>query len=131
MLFTATFFACSSRILEAEEAEDAERGLALCQSERVDCVVMELHLPDMSAFQVGMYNELTRPSYTGRLKHLCFGNLACYMLDSSIAEAAKKLGAQAMLIFHWLSSPLYYLGGELWQGHACCSSMMNPWSAAL
>ena len=44
----------SSPHYKVVEAEDAETGLALCQSERVDCVVMELHLPDMSGFQVLM-----------------------------------------------------------------------------
>jgi two-component system sensor histidine kinase UhpB len=34
------------------EAEDAERGLALSKLKRVDCVVMELHLPDISGFKV-------------------------------------------------------------------------------
>ena len=34
------------------EAETGMAGLALCQSQHVDCVVVELSLPDMSGFEV-------------------------------------------------------------------------------
>lgn len=34
------------------EAETGRVGLAICQSQHVDCVVVELSLPDMSGFQV-------------------------------------------------------------------------------
>ena len=43
--------ASSSAHYKVFEAKDAETGLALCHSEGVDCVVMELHLPDMSEFK--------------------------------------------------------------------------------
>src|SRR6476620_5549127 len=74
-------------------AKDAETGLAVCQSERIDCVVMELHLPDMSGFQVLLllnpiiYRSLQTPV-------VALSNFT----DPSIAEAAKQLGAQSYLI---------------------------------
>lgn len=74
------------------EAKDAETGLALCQSERVDCVVIELHLPDMSGFQV-----LMRLSPIIRGLQTPVVALSHFILPS-IAEASKKLGAQSYLI---------------------------------
>jgi CheY-like chemotaxis protein len=75
------------------EAEDGESGLAICQSERVDCVVMELHLPDISAFQVLMrLNPIVRRCLQTPVVALS------YFILPSIAEAAKKLGAQSYLI---------------------------------
>jgi CheY-like chemotaxis protein len=75
------------------EAEDGESGLAICRSERVDCVVMELHLPGMSAFQVLMrLNPIVRRCLQTPIVALS------YFILPSIAEAAKKLGAQSYLI---------------------------------
>ena len=34
------------------KADTGERGLAICESQRVKCVVTELTLPDMSGFEV-------------------------------------------------------------------------------
>ena len=34
------------------EADSGATGLAVCQSQRVDCVIVEMSLPDMSGFQV-------------------------------------------------------------------------------
>ena len=34
------------------EASSGKAGLAICQSQRVDCIVSELTLPDMSGFEV-------------------------------------------------------------------------------
>ena len=82
----------SSKDYTVLEATNAERGLALCDSDRVDCVVMELHLPDMSGFQVLMrLNPITR--------HLQIPVVALsHFILPSIAEVAKKLGAQSYLI---------------------------------
>jgi len=76
--------ASSSAHYKVFEAKDAETGLALCHSERVDCVVMELHLPDMSGFQVLMrLNPIIRGLQTPVVA------LSHFILPS-IAEAAKK-----------------------------------------
>ncbi len=42
----------SSNDYTVVEATNAERGLAIYKSESSDCVATELHLPDMSGFQV-------------------------------------------------------------------------------
>jgi DNA-binding NarL/FixJ family response regulator len=34
------------------EADNGAAGLAICQSQRIDCVVSELSLPDMSGFEI-------------------------------------------------------------------------------
>ena len=39
---------------EILEASDGESGMALCQSRRIDCVVLELSLPEESGFAVLM-----------------------------------------------------------------------------
>ena len=75
------------------EAKDAETGLALCQSERIDCVITELHLPDMSGFQVLLrLNPIILRSLQTPVVTLS------NFIEPSIAEAAKKLGAQSYLI---------------------------------
>jgi len=75
------------------EANNAERGLAICSTERIDCVVTELHLPDMSGFQVLIrLNPIVHRSL-----HTPVIALSHFMLPS-IIEAAKKLGAQSYLI---------------------------------
>jgi CheY-like chemotaxis protein len=75
------------------EAKDAEMGLAIWKTQRVDCVVTELHLPDMSGFQV-----LMRLNPIGhRSLRTAVVALSHYVLPS-ITEAAKKLGAQSYLI---------------------------------
>lgn len=75
------------------EASNAERGLAICRTERIDCVVTELHLPDMSGFQVLIrLNPIVHRSL-----HTPVIALSHFILPS-IIEAAKKLGAQSYLI---------------------------------
>ena len=75
------------------EAEDAERGLAINKSERIDCVVTELHLPDMSGFQFLMrLNPIVH-----RTLHTPVVALSHFILPS-ITDAARKLGAQSYLL---------------------------------
>jgi DNA-binding NarL/FixJ family response regulator len=75
------------------EADSAERGLVISKSERIDCVVTELHLPDMSGFQVLIrLNPIVHRSL-----HTPVVALSHFILPS-IIEAAKKLGAQSYLI---------------------------------
>jgi DNA-binding NarL/FixJ family response regulator len=75
------------------EASNAETGLAICKSERIDCVITELHLPDMSGFQVLLrLNPLVHRSL-----HTPVIALSHFVLPSIIA-AAKKLGVHSYLI---------------------------------
>jgi CheY-like chemotaxis protein len=75
------------------EAEDAEAGVGIWKMKRVDCVVLELHLPDMSGFQVLIrLNPIINHSL-----HTPVVALSHFILPS-IAEAARKLGAQSYLI---------------------------------
>jgi DNA-binding NarL/FixJ family response regulator len=81
------------------EADNAERGLSICRTERIDCVVTELHLPDMSGFQVLIrLNPIVHRSL-----HTPVIALSHFILPS-IIEAAKKLGAQSYLIKSQASS---------------------------
>ena len=74
------------------EAEDAGRALTLYKTEHIDCVVMELHLPDLSGFQVLMrLNPIVRSLKTPVV------TLSHFILPS-IVEVAKRLGAQSYLI---------------------------------
>jgi len=83
----------SSKGYNVLEASDAESGLAICRAERIDCVVTELHLPDMSGFQVLIrLNPIVHRSL-----HTPVIALSHFILPS-IIEAAKKLGAQSYLI---------------------------------
>jgi DNA-binding NarL/FixJ family response regulator len=83
----------SSNAYTVLEADSAETGLVLSKSERIDCVVTELHLPDMSGFQVLIrLNPIVHRSL-----HTPVVALSHFILPS-IIEAAKKLGAQSYLI---------------------------------
>ena len=83
----------SSKEYTVLEADNAEKGLALCRTERIDCVVTELHLPDMSGFQVLIrLNPIVHRSL-----HTPVIALSHFILPS-IIEAAKQLGAHSYLI---------------------------------
>ena len=83
----------SSKDYAVLEAGDAETGLIICKSERIDCVVTELHLPDMSGFQVLIRLNPIVHKYL----HIPVIALSHFILPS-IIEAAKKLGAQSYLM---------------------------------
>ena len=83
----------SSKDYTVLEADNAERGLDLCRTEQIDCVVTELHLPDMSGFQVLIrLNPIVHRSLHTPVIALS------HFIVPSIIEAAKKLGAQSYLI---------------------------------
>ena len=73
------------------EADTGAAGLALCQSQRVDCVVFELNLPDMPGFEllVKLVPRALHPKIAvimlSRVEHL------------AMAELAEDNGAQAFL----------------------------------
>lgn len=74
------------------EAETGASGLAICHSQRVDCVITELTLPDKSGFEIlaDLVPFVSRP------------NLAVIMFSQitlpSIAALTLSSGAQAYLI---------------------------------
>jgi DNA-binding NarL/FixJ family response regulator len=74
------------------EAETGAAGLAICRSQRVDCVITELTLPDMSGFAVLV--KLVRRAYRPEA--------AVIMLSRTtlprMAQLAMTNGAQAYLI---------------------------------
>jgi len=66
--------------------------LTICKTERVDCVVTELHLPDMSGFLVLLrVNPIVR---TLRMPVVVLSHLVLPL----VITAAKRLGAQSYLI---------------------------------
>jgi DNA-binding NarL/FixJ family response regulator len=74
------------------EARDGQTGLDLYHSRRVDCIVTELQLPDMSGFEL-LVNVVPRASYP---------TVAVVVLTHSstpgLSDLAKKNGAQALLV---------------------------------
>ena len=73
------------------EADTGAAGLSLCRSQRIDCVVAELRLPDMSGFQVLL-----------QLVPYARWEIAVVMLSRlsypQLAELAIKNGAQTYLV---------------------------------
>jgi DNA-binding NarL/FixJ family response regulator len=74
------------------EAETGEGGLAICRWQRVDCVVLELTLPDMSGFEM-LVNLVPRARHP---------EIAVIVLTREVrypmGDLALKNGAQAFLI---------------------------------
>ena len=74
------------------EADTGEAGLAICRWQHVDCVLVELNLPDMSGFQVLI-------QLVPRARH---PEIAVIMLTrlalSPMGDLALKNGAQAYLV---------------------------------
>lgn len=74
------------------EADTGEAGLALYRSQRVDCVVMELSLSDMSGFEVLM-KLVQRPKRSD-----CAVIVLTKLMLASMGELAISNGAQAYLV---------------------------------
>jgi DNA-binding NarL/FixJ family response regulator len=74
------------------EADTGAAGLSVCQSRRIDCVVAELRLPDMSGFQV----------LVKLVPYARYPEMAVVMLSRlsfpQLAELAIKNGAQTYLV---------------------------------
>jgi DNA-binding NarL/FixJ family response regulator len=74
------------------EADSGAAALAVCQSQRVDCVILEMNLPDMAGF--GLLIKL--------VGNVCHPEIAVIMLSrvdlAPIAELATDNGAQAFLV---------------------------------
>ena len=79
------------------EADTGAAGLAICRSQRIDCVILELNLPDMPGFEtlVKLVPRALQPE------------IAVIMLSRirllPLAELAKKNGAQAFLVKSYAS----------------------------
>ena len=74
------------------ETDTAAKGLAICQSHRVDCVVFEMNLPDMAGF--GLLIKLVQ-----RPRHPEIAVILLSRIDlPAVAELAKDHGAQAFLV---------------------------------
>ncbi len=90
--FFAEGLKCESPGYRILEATDGESGLALYQSQRIDCVILELDFPDRSGFEVlvRLVPIATRPTVAviilTRLTH------------RGLWELAKRNGAYACLI---------------------------------
>jgi CheY-like chemotaxis protein len=74
------------------EAETGAAALAICQSEAIDCILLELHLPDMSGLQV--LNRLIPRAYHPQIPV----NLFSHMDLPSMNRLARNNGAQAYLL---------------------------------
>ncbi|HKT34455.1 MAG TPA: response regulator [Nitrospira sp.] len=74
------------------EADTGRAGLAVCESQRVDCVVTELVLPDMSGFEV-LVNLVPQASCP-TIAVIVLTRLIMYPLIG----IAERNGAQAYLI---------------------------------
>ena len=74
------------------EADSGKAGLTICQSQRVDCVVVELSLPDMSGFQVLV--KLVPRAYRPEMAVIILTRVALYPME----KIAMNNGAQAYLV---------------------------------
>lgn len=74
------------------EADTGAAGLAICRWQRVDCVLVELDLPDMSGFQVLV--ELVPRVRRPEIAVIILTRLALYPMG----DLAMKNGAQAFLV---------------------------------
>src|SRR5262245_30114642 len=71
------------------EADSGAEGLAICRSQRVDCVVTEHNLPDMSGFEllVKLVPRARRPAIAViLLSHVTILSMAALALKSGAQE---------------------------------------------
>ena len=82
---------CCSPDYQILEASDGQAGLDICRSRRIDCVVLELSLPDQSGFEtlVNLVPIASRP-------HVAVVVLTL-MTNSGVWELAKENGAYMCL----------------------------------
>lgn len=74
------------------EAQTGIEGLVMCQSQRVDCVITELTLPDMSGLEVLV--KLLRRAYRPEIAVVILSRTWL----PSMAQLARTNGAQAYLM---------------------------------
>ena len=76
------------------EARDGKAGLELYKSHSVDCIVSELHLPDMSGFELLL--QLVPRASEPEVAFIVLARAAW----KTLADIAKSNGAQAYLVKH-------------------------------
>ena len=74
------------------EAKTGQSGLELCRSRRIDCLVTELDLPDMSGFQLLV--TVVPPASQPPLAVVILGRTS----TPELVNLAKNSGAQAFLV---------------------------------
>lgn len=82
----------SSPAFSVLEADTGAAGLAICQSQRIDCVVLELTLPDMSGLRV--LNRLVPRAFRPELPVVLFSRRKLPVMR----RLAMTNGAQAYLL---------------------------------
>ena len=88
---------CCSSDYEVLEAVDGQSGLSCYRSRRIDCVVLELDLPDMSGFQ--LLADLIPLAGRPNIAVLILTRLS----SQPLWDLAKKKGAYACLLKHHTS----------------------------
>jgi DNA-binding NarL/FixJ family response regulator len=84
------------------EADTGEGGLSICRWQRIDCVIFELDLPDMSGFRL-LINLVPR-SRRPKMPVIVLTRRALYPMG----ELALKNGAQAYLVKNQISRDMLY-----------------------
>ena len=84
------------------EASDGRSGLELCQTSKIDCVVLDLDLPDMSGFEVLF---TLNPDDAGPQVAVV---VLTRLLNASLHKMAKEHGAQETLVKFRASGPLLH-----------------------
>ena len=79
------------------EADTGAAGLAICQSQRIDCVILELNLPDMPGFEILV--KLVPRALHPEIPVIMLSRIRIL----PIAELAKNNGAQAFLVKSYAS----------------------------
>ena len=74
------------------EADTGATGLAVCQSHQVDCVVLEMNLPDIPGF--GLLIKLVYRPYHPKMPVILLSRVNL----PELAQLAKDNGAQAFLV---------------------------------
>ena len=74
------------------EAKDGQSGLNLYRSRRIDCIVTELHLPDMSGFELLL--EVVPSASQPEVAVIILARVGL----KPLADIAKSNGAQAFLV---------------------------------
>lgn len=88
------------------EADNAEVGLTMCQSQGIDCVLLELMLPDMSGLQV--LTRLIPRAYHPKIPVILFSRLNLPALKRvAINNGAQTYLVKSVVTVHELSQVIH------------------------